>query len=162
IETVEITRALVDAKRRGFARFLGATVYDDAAALAIIETGEYDTLQVALNVLDQRKLRAVMPTADAAGIAVHVRSAVLQGAAKARLRPGALAPRGGAAGRARAALASGSWDELPQAALRYCLSAPHVASVLTGARTRAELEAALAAESAGPLDVTTMSVARKL
>jgi len=164
IDNDDVTRALVDVKKRGLVRFLGATIYDEAAALAIIETGEYDTLQVAVNVLDQRKLRAVMPAAEAAGIGVIVRSAFLKGALtpKAEWLPAALAPLRDAAGRARDTLAGGSWELLPHAALRFCLSAPHVATVLAGARTLVELEAALAAEAAGPLDAQTMSAARKL
>lgn len=164
IDDVHLMRALVDAKKRGLVRFLGATVYDDAAGLAVIETGEYDTLQMALSVLDQRKLRAVMPAADAAGIGVIARSAFLKGALtkKAEHLPGTLAPLRDAAARARDALADGSWDELAQAAIRFCLSAPHVSTVLAGARRLDELDAALDAEAAGPLDAGTMSVARKL
>jgi aryl-alcohol dehydrogenase-like predicted oxidoreductase len=104
-------------------------------------------------------LREVVPAAGAAGIGVIVRSAFLKGALtpKARWLPAPLAPLRESASRARDALAGGSWDRLPEVAMRFTLSLPHTASVLTGARALAELDAALAAEAAGPLDAATMA-----
>ena len=156
--------ALLDARRRGLVRVLGATVYDEAAAHAAIRSGAFGVLQVAFNVLDQRMIREVIPAAHAAGIGVVVRSAFLKGALtpKAPWLPDTLAPLRAAAARARDALANGSWDALPRAAMRFCLSAPDVASVLTGARTLAELEPALAAEADAQLDRDAMSVAATL
>src|SRR5205814_1842447 len=72
--------ALLDARRRGLVRVLGATVYDEAAAHAAIRSGAFGVLQVAFNVLDQRMIREVIPAAHAAGIGVVVRSAFLKGA----------------------------------------------------------------------------------
>src|SRR5262249_46101516 len=158
------TDALLDAKDRGLLRVVGASVYGEDAALAVIASGEYDVLQIALNALDQRMRHRVLPAAAAAGVGVVVRSAFLKGAltAKARWLPQALAPVRDAGTRARDLLAGGSWDALPEAAMRFCLSVPHVASVLTGARTRAELESALAAEAAGPLDAATLAASARL
>jgi aryl-alcohol dehydrogenase-like predicted oxidoreductase len=149
-----VTAALVHARNRGLVRVIGASVYGEDAAMAVIQSGEFGVLQVALNALDQRMMRTVLPAADAAGLGVIVRSAFLKGALtpKARWLPEALAPLRDAAARARDLLAAGSWDRLPGAAMRFCLSVPLVASVLTGARTMAELDAAVAAEAAGPLD----------
>jgi len=105
-----------------------------------------------------------MPAAEAAGIGVIVRSAFLKGALtpKAQWLPESLAPVRDAAARVRDLLAGGSWERLPDAAMRFCLSAPHIASVLTGARTLAELDAALAAEAAGPLDPSMLAAAAAL
>jgi aryl-alcohol dehydrogenase-like predicted oxidoreductase len=121
-------------------------------------------LQVAFNALDQRMAATVLAAAEAAGIGVIVRSAFLKGALtpKAQWLPESLAPVRAAAARARDLLAGGSWDRLPDAAMRFCLSAPRIASVLTGARTVAELDAALAAEAAGPLDASMLSSAAEL
>jgi len=149
-----VTRALVTARDQGSVRVLGATVYDAAAARAVIRSGEYGVLQVALSVLDQRMLRDVIPEAAAVGVGVVVRSAFLKGALTGRALwlPDALAPLRRAAERVRDELAGGSWDDLPRAALRYCLSAPEVSSVLAGVRTIAEVDAAVDAAAAGPLD----------
>ena len=81
---------------------------------------------------------------------------------KAQWLPESLAPLRDAAARARDLLAGGSWDRLPEAAMRYCLSVPSVASVLTGARTIAELDEALAAEGAGALEPAQLSGAAAL
>jgi aryl-alcohol dehydrogenase-like predicted oxidoreductase len=164
IEDGAITDALLDAKRRGLVRFLGASVYAEAAALAVIRSGQYDMVQVAFNALDQRMARAVLPAAEAAGVGVLVRSVFLKGALtpKAQWLPEPLAPLRDAALRARDLLAGGSWDRLPDAAMRFCLSAPHVASVLTGARTLAELDAAVAAEAAGPFEPSVLAGAAGL
>jgi aryl-alcohol dehydrogenase-like predicted oxidoreductase len=159
-----VTRALAAARSRGSVRVLGATVYDAAAARAVIRSGEYGVLQVALSILDQRLLREVVPEAAAAGIGVVVRSALLKGAltGKADWLPEALAPLRRAAERVRDELARGSWDDLPRAALRYCLSAPQVSSVLAGVRTIVELDAALDAAAAGPLDRDALACAAGL
>lgn len=159
-----VTDALLDAQRRGLIRVLGASVYGEDAAMAVIASGAYAVLQVALNALDQRMLRTVLPAAAAAGVGVIVRSAFLKGALtpKAQWLPEPLAPLRDAAARARDLLAGGSWDRLPDAAMRFCLSVPGVASVLTGARTIRELDEALAAEAAGPLDPAVFSSAAAL
>ncbi len=163
IEEGRVTRALAKAKDAGLVRVLGATVYDEPAALAVIGSREYGVLQVAFDVLDQR-MRQVIPKADAEGIGVVVRSAFLKGALtwKAQHLPEALASLRRAAERARDELADGSWERLPMVAMRFCLSAPHVSTVLAGPRTFAELDAAVAAEAAGPLDAEVMVRAASL
>lgn len=159
-----MTDALLDAQRRGLVRAIGASVYGEDAALAVIRAGHFSVLQVAFSALDQRMARAVLPAAEAAGVGVIVRSAFLKGALtpKAQWLPESLAPLREAAVRARDALAGGAWDRLPGAAMQYCLSEPRVASVLTGARTIAELDAAVAAEAAGPLDPSALAAAARL
>ena len=160
----ELTDALHDARRRGLVRFLGASVYGEENALAVIDSGHFDVLQIPFNALDQRMAATVLPAADAAGVGVVVRSAVLKGALtpKARYLPGPLERLRTAAEGARDLLASGSWDALPKAATRFCLSFPAVSSVLTGAKTTAELDAALQAEAEGPLDDRLLEAAAAL
>jgi D-threo-aldose 1-dehydrogenase len=159
-----VTVALVEARRRGLVRVLGASVYGEDAAMAVVRAREYGVLQVALNVLDQRMLREVLPAAAAAGIGVIVRSAFLKGALtpKAQWLPEPLSALRDAATRARDVLAGGSWERLAEEAMRFCLSAPAAASVLTGARTVAELDAAVAAERAGPMDDRALAAAARL
>jgi aryl-alcohol dehydrogenase-like predicted oxidoreductase len=159
-----VTRALAAARQRGVVRVIGATVYDADAARAAIRSGEYGVVQVALSVLDQRMRGDVIAAAAEAGVGLVVRSAFLKGAltAKAPWLPQALAPLRRAAERVRDELAGGSWEMLPAAALRFCLTVPGVSSVLVGVRTLAELEAALAAAEAGPLDPSAMARAAGL
>jgi 1-deoxyxylulose-5-phosphate synthase len=160
----EVAEALIRAKRRGRIHFVGASVYGETAAMAAIACGQFDVLQIAFNVLDQRMAANVVPAADKAGIGVLVRSALLKGALtpKAQWLPAPLERLRTAAEQARDLLAEGSWDALPKAATRFCLSFPSVASVLTGARTAGELDAALEAEAEGPFDDRVLRDAARL
>ncbi len=152
IEDGELLELLEMARRRGQLRFIGASVYREAEALAAIASGRIDVLQVAYSLLDQRMAARVFAAAQAANVGMLARSAFLKGALtdKAQFLPPALAPLRDAADRARVALGV-DWRGLPELALRFCLSAPAIATVLFGARTTDELDAALAAAAAGPL-----------
>lgn len=154
----EMADILIEARRKGKVRFLGASVYGEEAALEAIDAGCYDVLQVAYNVLDQRMARQVFPAAERADVGIIVRSALLKGAltAKAPWLPQELAELRRAAERAKNILA-GAWQSLPEAALRFCLSAPQVATVLVGVRTLEELRQALAAAEAGPLSAEMLA-----
>jgi aryl-alcohol dehydrogenase-like predicted oxidoreductase len=55
-----------------------------------------------------------------------------------------------------------TWESLPGAALRFCLSVPGLHSVLMGLRSLPELAAAIAAQDASPLDSAVMRKADSL
>ena len=166
-ETIEdgtVTRVLLDARKRGLVRFIGATVYEESAALAVIRSRAFDVLQIAFDILDQRKLREVIPKAHAADVGVIVRSAFLKGVLtwKAEHLPEQLNKLRERARYARDRLAGGSWDRLTEMAMRFCLSEQRVSSVLTGPRTVDELRASFNAEAAGSLDAETLALAASL
>jgi 1-deoxyxylulose-5-phosphate synthase len=121
-------------------------------------------VQIAFNVLDQRMAANVLPAADKAGVGVLVRSALLKGvlSPKAQWLPRPLDRLRAGAEQARDLLAEGSWDALPNAATRFCLSHHTVASVLTGARTIGELDVAIQAEADGPLGDRMLDDAARL
>ncbi len=148
----EVSQVLLDARQQGKVRFLGASIYTEAEALAAIEAGCFEVLQVPYNVLDQRMAARVFPSAERAGVGIVIRSALLKGAltAKAQWLPQELAELRRAAERARDVLA-GSWESLPEMALRFCLSATQAAAILIGARALEELRQALRAIELGPL-----------
>lgn len=148
----EITEALLQAQQQGKVRFLGASVYREEAALAVIKAGCFDVLQVAYNVLDQRMSRLVFPAAEHAGVGIISRSVFLKGAltAKSKWLPSELAPLRQAAEWVKDTLAV-SWQAIPQVALRFCLSAPQVATVLVGVRTLPELKQTVKSAESGPL-----------
>ena len=139
-------------QQQGDIRYIGASVYTEEEAIVVIEAGCFQILQVAYNILDQRMARQVFPAAEEAGVGIIVRSAFLKGALteKAQWLPIELAELKMGVVRAMRVLDI-SWQALPEFALRFCLSAPEVSTVLVGARTIPELEQALAAEVAGPL-----------
>jgi aryl-alcohol dehydrogenase-like predicted oxidoreductase len=150
----ELPEILLDVQRRGIIQLLGASVYTEAEAMAVIRDGSFQVLQIAYNLLDQRMARRVFPAAVQAGVGIVARSALLKGVltSKSQWLPPRLAALRQATERAQALL-GGSWQVLPEMALRFCLSAPKVAVVLTGARILAELGQNLTAECAGPLPV---------
>jgi aryl-alcohol dehydrogenase-like predicted oxidoreductase len=148
----ELAQALVDARDRDELRFIGASVYTEAEALAAIDAGCFDVLQVPYNLLDRRMAGRAFPAARRAGVGIIVRSAFLKGALtpKARSLPANLAPLAEAADRVRQSL-DVSWEQLPSAALRFCLASPDVATVIVGVRNADELTKAVAAAVEGPL-----------
>ena len=148
----EVTAALQNARQNGAIRFLGASVYAVDEALAVVNDGRFDILQVAYNILDQRMADRVFSAARRAGVGVLVRSAFLKGVLtdKAQHLPVGLELLRQAADRVKNELA-GSWAAMPETALRFCLSAPEVSTVLVGVRTLAELKEALKAATAGSL-----------
>jgi 1-deoxyxylulose-5-phosphate synthase len=163
LERGEILDVLERAREAGKLRFVGASVYGEPAALAAIRSGRVDVLQIALNLLDQRMLETVLPEARRTNVGVVVRSAFLKGAltSRARLLPERLRCLAEASDRMRDALGE-TWDTLPLAALRFCLSVPGVHSVLVGLRSLPELAAACTAQGAGRLDSAVVSTTKVL
>lgn len=153
LERSEILDVLERAREVGKLKFVGASVYGEPAALAAIRSGRVDVLQIALNLLDQRMLATVLPEARKSNVGVVARSVFLKGALtdRAKLLPDGLRSLSEASDRMREALGE-TWESLPRTALRFCLSAPGVHSVLVGLRSLSELAAAIAAQDAGPLD----------
>jgi aryl-alcohol dehydrogenase-like predicted oxidoreductase len=164
IEQGEMVEALQDYQRAGTLRFLGASVYTQAEARAVIESGSFSSLQVAFSILDQRMAKEIFPSARKAGLGIMVRSALLKGAltAKAQWLPDELSRLRQKAEEARDVLAGGSWQMLPDIALRFCLSQPPVSTVLVGVRTAEELRSALAVQKAEPLSRDLLSRAESL
>jgi aryl-alcohol dehydrogenase-like predicted oxidoreductase len=156
----ELPEILIRAKESGKIRFLGASVYGEEAARAVIKSGSFDVLQLAYNLLDQQMADSILPTAHQAGIGVVCRSALLKGALTERANwlPEELAPLREQAFKAMKTLA-GSWERLPQIALRFCLSSPYIDTVLVGVCNRQELDSALEAAMAGPLDHDELELA---
>lgn len=159
----ELLEVLLEARQRGMVRFLGASVYGEAAAQAVLAAGCFEVLQVAFNLLDQRLSRRIFPAAQQQGVALVVRSAFLKGVLtqKARWLPPELLPLRKAVARTRRLLHV-SWEGLPELALRYCLSVPGPSTVLVGVRTSPELGQALQALRAGTLSDSCLQQARSL
>ena len=138
------------ARRQGKIRLAGASLYDEAAAQHAAGRTELAALQIPFNLLDQKMSLRAIPTAAAAGKLVLVRSAFLRGVLTAQVHtlPELLAPLRDAALAAGREAGTGSLSGL---ALRFCLSAPGISSVIVGVRSVDELEANLAAARLGPL-----------
>jgi aryl-alcohol dehydrogenase-like predicted oxidoreductase len=142
IEEGVVPAALAELRREGLIRAAGATTYGEAAALAVIACEELDAVQVAFSALDRRPAARVL---GATGTTVITRSALLRGVLSPRGRDlaGPFAPLGEAADAFRAA-AGARWDDLPGAAIAYCLAQPGIAVTLLGPREAGELRELLA------------------
>src|ERR1700681_1155769 len=151
------------AREAGKLRYIGASVYDEEAALATINTGKIQILQVALSLLDQRMRDKVIPEARTAGLGVLTRSALLKGALTKRAQwlPPGLQALSRASERVVRELDT-CWEALPSMALRFCLSVEGVHCVLSGVRNSAEVDDCLAACAAGPIAPVLLSKAYRL
>jgi aryl-alcohol dehydrogenase-like predicted oxidoreductase len=135
---------LLDARSSGRVAFLGASVYTEQEALAAIASGWVDVLQVAFNLLDQRMAQRVFAAAEEKGVGILSRSAFLKGALtpRARMLPAALSPLRHAVEKLTVQMDVGL-EQLPAAALQFCLGEERISAVLIGPGNLPELETAL-------------------
>ena len=148
-ETIEngiITETLLKAKATGKIRNIGVSVYDDEAAITAINTGNFDLIQAAYSILDQRKKQNVFPLAKSSNIGIINRSVLLKGVLTSRSNwlPHELKPLHNAAQKIIKTL-NISIKELPETAIRFCLSSKFVHTVLIGATSREEINVAVKA-----------------
>lgn len=142
VTSEETQGAMLKAKESGKVRFLGVSPGSVEAALAAIESGVYDTLQLTYNVYDRTMEKEVLPRAKAAGVGVII---------KFPLGGGALTPKYTRLGDGRAdrkrqmaavqAVAERHGMTLTDLALRFLLSNDAVTTIIAGTRRISHLEA---------------------
>jgi aryl-alcohol dehydrogenase-like predicted oxidoreductase len=170
-ETVEQMRA------SGKVRFVGISINDHqpANSLRALDTGLVDTVQVIYNIFDQLPEDELFPYCLEHKIGVIARVPFDEGALTGHVRPDTKFPRGDFrdtyfAGQRKQqvwdrvqALVSdlgNSVDELPELALRFCLSHPAVSTVIPGMRSPAHVQSNAAASAAGPLSPAQLAQLR--
>lgn len=159
----DIASALLRAKKSGKARFLGASLYGEDAALAAIDAGCFDVIQLPYNILDQRMAQKVFSSARQSGVGIIGRSALLKGVLTDR--SASLPDELRTLRQASDDVVSGfgiAPDILPQFAIRFCLSSAAVSAVLVGAGNRREIDIAINAASSGRLDDERLETALNL
>lgn len=149
---------LLRLKERGWFRFLGASVYGEEAALAAIQSGVFDCLQIAYSVLDRRAEARVIPAAQTAGVGLVARSVVLKGALTHRYQ---FLPEPLAALKNAVRTLEQSGIALPELAYRYALDRAVPQTALVGTGNVAELEAATGYAAAGPLPAEVLEAIHK-
>jgi len=149
----DIPEVLVKLREKGLIRFVGASVYEPENALAVLNAGCFDVLQIAYNIMDQRMLQNVIPLAQEQGVGVLGRSAYFKGVltAKAQHLSEECAFLRDSAIKVKSTMNLSSWDDLAELALRFCLSTKGIDSVLVGIRTMEELDFAVRTEEKGNL-----------
>jgi aryl-alcohol dehydrogenase-like predicted oxidoreductase len=171
-------RAFEDLRRSGKVRFVGVSINDHQpdSALELIETGLIDTVQVIYNIFDQSPERRLFPLCQQRNIGVIARVPFDEGAltgqitAESQFDPRDFRSfyfRGDRKRQVEERVAAlrrdlaGVEGDLPEIALRFCLSHPAVSTVIPGMRKVRHVEANLAVSDKGPLDEQVLAILRK-
>jgi aryl-alcohol dehydrogenase-like predicted oxidoreductase len=90
LERGQVIQALMAAKQAGKTRYIGYSG-DGEAALWIIKSGQFDTLQVTFNLIHQEAAQEVIPKAEANHMGIIIKHPIANAIWGTHLRPG-LAP----------------------------------------------------------------------
>ena len=159
---------ITELKQEGKIRYFGVSIndYQPDNALALIATGELDTVQVIYNIFHQQPRESLLPACAEHDIGVIVRVALDEGGLTGRVKAGSTFPDGDFRTRFfrddRAAQVEARVDalvadlrigheQLAETALRYVLSAPEVSTVIPGMRTVTNVERNAAVGDGRPL-----------
>ena len=157
-------------KQSGKTRFIGISVqsHHPSNVLKGLDTGLVDTVQVIHNIFDQSPEDELFPYAEKHKIGIIVRVPFDEGALTGKVTPDTTFPEGDFrnsyfAGNRKRDVWQHLQDitedlnidvgQLPEIALRYCLSFPAVSTVIPGMRNIKHVEANIAAGERGPLPV---------
>ncbi|MCR4275192.1 MAG: aldo/keto reductase [Candidatus Wolfebacteria bacterium] len=163
IEKGEVTDILSKIRSEGKVKNFGISLRGEDNALAAIESGFFDVIQVAYSILDQRMAKEVLPYAKKSNVGVVNRSVLLKGSLtplRAKL-PDELASLKLNADKADN-IAKEAGMDLPTLAIRFAISNESVTSVLVGTNRKEHLKSMISAISAGPLSEDTISALQKL
>jgi aryl-alcohol dehydrogenase-like predicted oxidoreductase len=177
VERGEWRRAFEDLKRSGKVKAVGisASDHDPASALAIMRSGEIDTVQVIYNIFDQTPEAQMLPLARELNIGILARVPLDEGALSGTMTANTTFPPGDfrefyfrgdrkqqVVEHVNALMKElGTNGNLPELALRFCLSNPAVSTVIPGMRTRRHVESNTAQSDLGPLDEATLAILKR-
>jgi aryl-alcohol dehydrogenase-like predicted oxidoreductase len=138
-------------RQQGKLRFIGSSVYGPEAAMAALNCGWFDCIEVGYSALDRRIETGVLALAESKGIGMIARSVLLKGSLSERylLLPEALYSLKDCI--RRLAQLAGSPSRLPELAYRYACGGPLPHSALIGTASRAEIDACIGYLERGPL-----------
>ena len=156
----ELMGILRELQREGMARFLGASVYEEAGPAAL-RRGGFDCIQIAYNALDRAPEKDTLPLAAQTGTGIMGRSVLLKGVITVRYvdLPPELRPLKEAAAELDQ-LANQAGLTLPELAYRYVLGSDVVA--LCGTAHIEELEAAIRYGERGALSADLITRIRSI
>lgn len=159
---------MVRLKEEGKVLHWGISINDHApeTALRVLEDPLFETAQVIYNIYDRSPERALFELAKTKPLGVIVRVPFDEGALTGQIRSTTVFPAGDwreeyfagdrraeveRRGQGLAELLDDQVQTLPELALRFCLSAPEVTTVIPGMRRPAHVRHNVAASAKGPL-----------
>jgi aryl-alcohol dehydrogenase-like predicted oxidoreductase len=173
----EWLKSVEEMKSSGKVRAVGLSINDHqpANALKALATGLIDAVQVIYNIFDQSPEDQLFPYCLQHGIGVIARVPFDEGSLTGTIQPDTLFPPSDFRnvyfkGNRKAEV----WEhvqkilddtkilleDLPEVALRFCLTDPAVSTVIPGMRRPGRVQANVAASDAGPLDPATIKTLR--
>ena len=164
-------------KTSGKAKFVGVSIqnHQPANVLKALDTGLVDSVQVIYNIFDQSPEDELFAYCEKNGIGVIARVPFDEGSLTGKITRDTTFPEGDfrnmyfTGGRKQEAWERAlaialdldiSIDELPEMALRFCLSHPVVSTVIPGMRNTKHVAANTAASEAGPLPAEVLNKLR--
>lgn len=151
VRSGETLTAMKKAQEQGKVRFIGLSTDDETAARLAVDSGEYDSIQVTYNVVQQEFSREVFPSAASASVGVIVKGGMGAGQLTARYRDIADDARK-ATVEAVSRFAEGHGMPLQELALRFVFSSPAVSTVIIGTKNASHLKSNIESLSRGNLD----------
>jgi len=179
LERDEWRRAAEDLKKSGKIRHFGLSLnnHEPDSALDVIKTGLIDAVQVIYNVFDQLPEANLFPLCVERGVGVLARVPLDEGALTGTITEDSAFPEGDFRGwyfrtkdRLRDVVAhvdplkkdlTGVAGTLPEIALRFCLTAPAVSTVIPGMRRVSTVESSCGVSKTGPLPADVMAILRR-
>jgi len=177
VDREEWRNAFADLKRSGKVRAVGVSLsdHDPDSGLSIVCTGLIDTVQVIYNIFDQLPEKKLLPLCQKDNVGVLARVPLDEGGLSGHLDEKTKFPRGDfreyyfRGDRKKQVVEHvdalrrdlGDGVNLPEVALRFCLSHPAVSTVIPGMRTKHHAESNAAASSLGPLPPETLAILKR-
>ncbi len=176
-ERDEWRRAFEDLKKAGKVRFVGVSLtdHDPDSGLGIVGTGLIDAVQVIYNVYDQSPEANLFPATLNQDVGVLARVPLDEGGLTGNIDENTKFPPGDFResyfrGNRKKLVKEhtdalrkdlGDGAELPETALRFCLSHPAVTTVIPGMRSARHVEANAALSALGALSPETMAILKR-
>jgi aryl-alcohol dehydrogenase-like predicted oxidoreductase len=175
----EWRREIEDMKTQGKVKAFGISINDHQpdSAIAIIETGLIDTVQVIYNIFDQSPERHLFPACIEHNVGVIARVPFDEGSLAGRINEHTTFPEGDfrnsyfrddrkkqVAERVAAIVDELGLEDathLPGLAIRFCLSDPAVSTVIPGMRSIGSVEGNVMASGQGPLPHPALEILRR-
>jgi len=166
-------------KASGKVRAVGVSINDHQpdSAIGIVETGLIDSVQVIYNIFDQTPEVKLFPLCVEHNVGVIARVPFDEGSLTGRINEDTVFPEGDfrnsyfkgdrkkqVAGHVNAILSDLGLDDataLPGIAIRFCLSAPAVSTVIPGMRSISSVNGNVIASGLGPLPTDMLDILRK-